>query len=302
MTQQTWIQLPEKRFESEELAPVQHGLSNHPLLQMDELLNLALRMPADQVRFYSGSQVPITQSLETVAERFSNGMTLADTMKHMDTAGSYVFLGQVQTDPVYKALVDEVLDQIEPMIIAQTPGLKKGNRLERREGWIFISSPGAVTPYHRDHETNFLCQVRGKKTVHVWDARDREVCSESENETFHGAHTLKATIYRPELEAKARIFELRAGDGAYMPYTNPHWVKNGDEVSISLSVTYHTAVTDRIRNLYRVNHTLRNKGYQPEVVGRSPMLDALKYASYESFKRAKRLLKDDPHYRTTAYT
>ena len=47
------------------------------------------------------------------------------------------------------------------------------------EGFIFVSSPGSVTPYHIDPERNFLLQVRGNKTMHMFDGSDRSLLDRS---------------------------------------------------------------------------------------------------------------------------
>ena len=43
----------------------------------------------------------------------------------------------------------------------------------RREGFIFISSPGSITPFHMDPEYNFLLQIRGEKQISIWGGKDR---------------------------------------------------------------------------------------------------------------------------------
>ncbi len=40
---------------------------------------------------------------------------------------------------------------------------------------MFLASPQSITPFHLDHEQNFLCHIRGPKTFYVWDHRDRDV-------------------------------------------------------------------------------------------------------------------------------
>jgi len=41
-----------------------------------------------------------------------------------------------------------------------------------QQAFIFVSSPEAVTPLHMDPEHNFLLQVRGLKTLHLFDPND----------------------------------------------------------------------------------------------------------------------------------
>ena len=44
--------------------------------------------------------------------------------------------------------------------------------------------------------------------------------------------------FKDEYPDKAFTFELNPGDGLHFPLTWPHWVKNGNEVSISFSITF----------------------------------------------------------------
>lgn len=275
-----WIDVDAQNWKSTEICPVKNNLTEHPLLQLDELYKLALRLPQAQVRHHNG-HIPINTSLETVAHQHATGRTLEDTIRNIESAGSFVFLQNIQTDEVFGKLVNECLDQLQPMVEAQEPGMYF------RQGWIFISSPGITTPYHRDQETNFLLQIRGTKTVSVFPQDDKEVVSEEESEIFHGLHSLRATFHSEEKQKRAKVFEFKPGDGAYIPYTAPHWVKNGPGVSVSLSVTYHTSKTLRRKNVYRLNHGLRKRGLKPSPFGKSPWLDTLKHKGYQAFLGTK---------------
>jgi len=37
---------------------------------------------------------------------------------------------------------------------------------------VIVSAPGAVTPYHNDHEQNILFQIQGGKDVYLYDQSD----------------------------------------------------------------------------------------------------------------------------------
>ncbi|HTL12389.1 MAG TPA: transcriptional regulator [Bdellovibrionota bacterium] len=248
---------------------VKHGLVGHPSLQMDALLALAKRLPASQVRINSG-HVPINTDLHTIGVKHSTGRGIDETFAHIESAGSFVFLQSVQTDPEYRRLVDSVLDEVQEMVEAQE------GPMSYREGWIFVSSPGIITPYHRDQETNFLLHCQGKKTVSVFPVDDLAVVSHEESEIFHGEHHLRATIHTEEKQKRAEVFELEPGMGAYMPYSAPHWVKNGDQVSITFSATYHTAASKRRKNVYKMNYKLRQQGKSPVGFGVKPWLDSMK--------------------------
>ncbi len=64
-----------------------------------------------------------------------------------------------------------------------------------------------------DPEENFLLQMRGRKTMHVWDRADRSVLSELELERFFtGAHRNLGTV--DELPAQARAASSSRPGGA----------------------------------------------------------------------------------------
>ena len=41
-----------------------------------------------------------------------------------------------------------------------------------REGFVFLSAPGSVTPSHTDPEHNLLLQIRGTKDMNVGESPD----------------------------------------------------------------------------------------------------------------------------------
>ena len=147
----------------------------------------------------------------------------------------------VQADPIYRRLIDEILDEVRPIVERRDPGMCY------RAGWIFVSSPGAVTPFHMDHEHNFILQIRGTKRLYTWDPFDREVVSERAQELFHDTHSRELVTWSEDFRARARVLDLEPGLGGYMPSTAPHMVENGPEPSITISFTYYTDATRAAR-------------------------------------------------------
>ena len=43
-----------------------------------------------------------------------------------------------------------------------------------RAGWIFVTSPHTITPFHMDKEHNFILQIKGNKRLYVWEPDDVE--------------------------------------------------------------------------------------------------------------------------------
>ena len=139
---------------------------------------------------------------------------------------------------------------------------------------IFVTSPKRKTPYHIDRECNFLLQVRGEKTIHVFDQNDREILSEEELERFWSVDSSSAD-YKAQLQSRAKSYVMRPGTGVHIPVNAPHWLENHNNVSISLSVNFQ--FNDSLKaNAYRANYLLRRLGMRPKPPGESSLLDSVK--------------------------
>ncbi len=255
-------------FDPWAIAPVRHHLTQHPLLQMDALLELGKRLDArGSVRTHSDA-VSAGTPFNQAPQLHPNRAGAAATLTGIAEAKAWMSLLNVQGDPVYRGLVDEVLDGIAPEIARRDPGMCY------RGGWIFVTSPRTITPFHFDKEHNFILQVRGRKTLYVWEPHDTVAASEQARDLFHACHSRARLRWDESLRARARVFQLEPGMGAYMPSTSPHLVENGDEPSVTVSFTYYTDATRRDALLHRAHERVRNWGYEPPPVGRNGLLDA----------------------------
>lgn len=262
------------------LAPffVGHRLTSHPLFEFARLIELAKTLPASSVEYNAGN-LAVNQDPNATPR---NGLSVEETIDRIAHCQSWMVLKNVEQDAHYRDLLHRCLREIEAL----------GHPLARgtchREGFIFISSPGAITPYHADPECNFLLQVRGTKQVSLFDGTDRSVISEAELEgLYSGAH--RNLHFQEDYKAKALVFELQPGDGLHFPVTWPHWVQVHDEVSVSFSITFRTHATERREVLYQVNHWLRSRGHVPAPVGASRLRDGLKYNAYRVVRRLRSL-------------
>ena len=173
-------------------------------------------------------------------------------------------LKNVEQDPEYRHLLESCLAEVGQLSHAVSPGMS------RKEGFIFISSPRSVTPYHMDPEENFLLQIRGRKTIHVFDASDRSILSDEQIERFlTGAN--RNLVFRDEYQPKARVFSLGPSEGVHVPVTSPHWVQNGEEVSISFSITFQTKSSIRLTHAHRMNAQTAPMGSRAHARGRFPL-------------------------------
>jgi hypothetical protein len=279
------IHIDRDTFDPWKLQAVTHALADHPLLQLDALVELGKRQQArNLVRTHSADATAAT-SFADAPSLHPNTKGAAATLADIAQAKAWMSLLNVQADPVYRAFVDEILDEVKPITELRDPGMCY------RAGWIFVSSPNAVTPFHIDHEHNFILQIRGKKRLYAWDPFDRVVVSERAQELFHDAHSRELVVWDEAWRARARVFDLVPGMGGYMPSTSPHLVENGDEPSITISFTYYTDATRQRELLYRGNAQLRRLGLHPRPVGASPGRDRVVHAMLAGLTTAKNLVR-----------
>lgn len=260
---------------------ISHRLVDHPLFAADRLARLTAAMPAPAVEWFAGTGGIDRPPVEMLAARPSIEQLLAGRAEER----ACLFLRGVERDPDYRALLDEALDELQPLLDRLAPGMT------RRVGFVILSSPGALTPFHFDPEHNFLLQIRGDKTVHQWCPEDRVVLGEEQLEVYFSTDAHRNLPYRPGFEATAFNLPLRPGQGLHFPARAPHWVQNGDAVSISLSVSFHTRSSEGAATLHALNARLRRYGLRPRPVGESPRLDAVVQGAYRAASRARQLLR-----------
>jgi hypothetical protein len=258
---------------------LRHSLVNHPLLTLPSLIELSRRLPESNIRYNRGD-IPAGQQIYTAPR---TELSIEETIRQIEECRSWMVIRFVEQDSIYRDLLDRCLDEIQPLSEAITP------RMFKREGFIFISSPGSVTPFHADPEHNFLLQIRGKKTASLFDVSDRTIVSEEVLERYHTGEPFKGE-FKEEHQRKAFAYDLAPGDGLHFPQNWPHWVKNGDEVSISFSITFRSARSERTNIVYKFNHAMRERGLNPAPFGKSALRDSAKFHAFRAARRAKKLL------------
>jgi hypothetical protein len=268
------IHLDPATFNPSRIQPVTHDLASHPLLQVDALRALVRRLPAHKVRFHAITATASTD-FERAPEEHHHHLGFEEALANIETSGSWIALHNVESDPAYKALLDEVLDLANRTIEAKDPGMFN------RALWIFLQSPRSVTPFHMDHENNFLLQVQGRKHARLWHPKD--CLTDYALEVFHAEFHRGEVKYQEAYDERSQLFVLEPGAGAYMPSTAPHLVTNLDNVSVTVSMTYCTAATRRIETVNRANHLLRRLGRSPRPVGASPVGDFVKYRLFQAY-------------------
>ncbi|WP_325284684.1 cupin-like domain-containing protein [Sphingomonas sp.] len=255
-----------------------HNLVGHPLFELDALIALSGRMRPVDVEQNIGN-LPVGIDPEKVAH---NGLSVADTIRSIEENGSWMVLKFVEQDPEYKALLDAVLDEIAPLAAGSTGPMLK------REAFIFVSSPGAVTPFHFDPEHNILLQLRGQKTMTVFDPTDHDVVKPEAHEAFHrGAH--RNLPFDEAICARGLPLTITPGEAIYVPVKAPHWVQNGPATSISFSITWRSEWSYREQYAHNLNAMMRDIGLNPGAPQRYPSQNLAKSTAYRAIAKARRI-------------
>lgn len=247
-----------------ELYPTQagllhHHLPDHPLLSIEALAVLGETLPASAVEYNPGD-LPVGIRPEDVP---SNGLSIGETIRTIDTNGSWAVLKNIETMPDYRALLMTLLGELEAVVVPRTGAMLTP------QGFIFISSPGSITPFHFDPEHNILLQLRGTKVMNVWPSGDERFAHRIEHERYHtGGH--RNLSWDESYRGGEQQVPLGPGDAVLMPVMAPHFVANGDAPSISLSITWRSEWSYREAEAHAANAALRRLGIDAAMPPRWP--------------------------------
>lgn len=253
---------------------LQHSLTSHPLLEIEALAALAEQLPLTSVEYNRGD-LPI--GVDGKPE--SNGLTIAETIRKVAEAESWAVLKNIEQVPAYEALLLGLLEEIRPEIEAATGAMLTS------QGFIFVSSPLSVTPYHFDPEHNILLQIRGSKVMTQFPAGDSRFVPDEAHETYHsgGPRELR---WDDAMLAHGTEFALSPGEALFVPVMAPHFVKNGPAPSVSLSITWRSEWSYRESDARIMNAILRSRGFSPKAPGRFPHQN---YAKAYAFRVLRKL-------------
>jgi hypothetical protein len=255
-----------------------HRLTDHPLLTLEALVELGGRLPAKDVEYNAGD-LPLGVDPDEVGR---TGLSVQETIRRIEECGSWMVLKHVQQDPAYRDLLEEALGELAPAVEPAT------GRMLTKVAFIFVSSPGAVTPFHLDPEHNVLLQIKGSKTMMIVPG-DEEVVPAEKHESYHvGGH--RNVPWRDEYEPRGDKFELVPGDAVHVPLMWPHWVKNGPEPSVSFSITWKNEWVYQEADVRGMNHLLRRFGLDPAPPAQFPKRNPGKVLAYRAIRKAREQL------------
>jgi Cupin-like domain len=254
-----------------------HSLADHPLLSLEALVALAGKLDPAHVEYNPGD-LPIGIAAEDVP---APHLSIAETIRSIEENGSWMVLKFIEQDPAYAALLEETLAELRQIVEPKT------GEMLTLQGFIFVSSPGAVTPFHFDPEHNILLQIRGSKVFTIFPQADEAVVSATAHEAFHVGEQHRNLVWRDELAARGTPVALAPGDAILVPVKAPHWVKVDEGgPSISLSVTWRSEWSYKEADARGLNRLLRKSGLRPASPGRWPVQNDGKSVAYRALRKA----------------
>jgi ribosomal protein L16 Arg81 hydroxylase len=151
---------------------------------------------------------------------------------------------------------------------------------------VFLAAPGSTTPSHVDPEFGFLLHIRGDKRLSI--GRFPDGTEQAELDQFYaGGHRNTS-----DLPVDVRHVDLRPGEAAHVPPHVPHWVTNGEGVTVALSVGFQTEANLARMRTHRFNGSVvRKLGLTPQPVGGSPGRDRAKAAAAKGLAGLNRALR-----------
>jgi hypothetical protein len=252
-----------------------HDLNRHPLYDLDSLVGLARRLGPHQA-YWSNRPADLADGWGHLQAR---ERSLEAAVAGIEACNALVRLNGIEEDrvfgPVFASIVAEMTGQVGPQL--QTD-------LVNARGALVITSPRRVIGYHIDAQPKFLLQLRGSRTLCVYDGSDRNVMPDAELEAFYSGHPF-AVRYKDDHQGTAREVGFQPGMGVHIPVEWPHWFRNGNSLSVTMNISYELRSSAQRARIYKVNHRLRRFGLIPSPPGAHPWRDLGKVALVAGLER-----------------
>lgn len=239
---------------------VTHPLAGHPLFTVEALIEVAKearKLPGDL--YADAGDVKITDKWGHIP---MPDRPVEEVLNRIENAGAWIIMKHVEVDPAYAAVLKDFAD-----FVAEVSAPDQRHLLNSPEMLVLITSPRRLTSFHFDAEVNFLAQIQGTKHVWVCDPADHEIVTDQEIERYYSGHQ-NAGTFKPFAEQRSTKFLLNPGEAVHIPTHGAHWVQNGDNVSVSLSLNFELPGS-RYRYPSITNYGLRKLGLKPKRAGES---------------------------------
>lgn len=263
-----------------------HRMDKQPLFQVSALLDAAERLARknDQKSHFESGEPDRNGWFGQRPE----GKTMVQALAEIESGKNWVILKRIHEDAAFGALLQTLISDL-----SEVSGIDLQQVYYDPTMTIFVTSPGRITPYHMDGETNFLAQIQGTKHAFIYNGADPSVLSAADLEKYWTGKLPKID-YPESLPNGHWQYLLKPANGVFNPATFPHWLQNGPEVSVSVSVNFKRR-KDSVIGAHRTNKYLRGLGLHPTEPGISPTMDRLKEATfgraYQAADAANKLVK-----------
>jgi hypothetical protein len=281
---------PEVFKENFNLLPheIRHTLADNSLFQLPALAELAQRIAIRKDPHHPRGDAYFDYEADNKIVRPDPAQTdIAELVKEIERGKTWVILKHIEREPGYRGIFENCICDLLGLA-----GKNIVKSIKWFEAILFITSPNRVTEYHIDRECSWLLQIRGNKDIHFFDRADKDVLPDEELERYWMVDNL-STVYKQQYESRAIVFNMQPGTGVHNPVNTPHWLKNGNNVSISLSINFqfHEYAWE---NLFKANYYLRRAGLTPASPGKYPLADRVKSHTYTAVQNVRRTVKGLP--------
>ena len=250
-----------------------HSLTADARLSLEGLASLAESLPETSIEYNRGD-LPVGID----GKPGGTGLSIGETIRRIASSNSWAVLKNIEQVAEYRSLLMELLEQLRPQIESAT------GELLTPQAFVFISSPNAVTPYHFDPEHNILLQLTGNKAMTQFPAGDPRYAPDRVHESYHLGGPRELPWAEDLLEGGTE-FSLAPGEALYVPVMAPHFVRNGPESSISLSVTWRSEWSYGESDARCFNGIARRYGFNLRAPKRWPHANRAKSFSYRAYRR-----------------
>lgn len=258
-----------------------HTMTNHPALSMESIAKILQELPKENVMFSKGLN-DLKVNFDDALNNDTKKLDLNEMIETIRTSNCYIAARNLEQHESFKGLYDDLLSDIGELLKLN----KTGTRALKPMVWLFIASPNAVTPFHFDRSSNFIFQIRGSKELAVFPPRVEEIVSAKDTEAYLD-WSISLPPWKEELDQYAHKYNFKAGEAVHIPFVSGHYVKNGPEdVSITMSIFFHSEETSRWSEAMRFNNRLRRFGLKPRAIGQSLFMDKVKAGLFPVVDRA----------------
>ena len=239
-----------KRLWSKVPVLLEHHLADHPLFTTEALARLIETYPRANYQLVQPATTPDGTSRDGDLAGVSGESVLAAIAK----GRMWLNLRNVaDIDPRYAALMRQILAETKAELpdfetFAETIG-------------IFISSPGGKTHYHADLPGQSLWQIRGSKTIYIYEPIE-PFLSRRQIETITISNT-EFIGYETWYDDHAKSYRMAPGDMMHWPLNAPHRIDNDGELSVSMTMEFFTPEIRRRHIVNRANAIMRLLNVEP---------------------------------------